>query len=131
MVHSSPLASAKPARTGFLLGNVPSPIIAHEKAQPANFADPAQFQYRLLILLFPGSGDTCIVHEAMHAFGFPSHPHDADSVLNNVYRRRTLTPLDGHLIERTHDAVRAIAKDGQHHRHRGTDKRPRGLVRQF
>ncbi|MBM3521888.1 MAG: DUF2927 domain-containing protein [Alphaproteobacteria bacterium] len=36
----------------------------------------------------------CIVHETMHAFGFPGHPHGLDSVLSYVYRRDRLTELD-------------------------------------
>lgn len=36
----------------------------------------------------------CIVHESMHAFGFPGHPHGFDSVLSYVFRRERLTELD-------------------------------------
>lgn len=51
-----------------------------------------------------GSGiDRCIIHEAMHAFGFNSHPHAADSVLSYVYKRRALTPIDMHLIHTLYD----------------------------
>ena len=52
---------------------------------------------------FGASIDGCIIHEAMHAFGFLSHPHGADSVLSYVYRRRALTPLDIHLIRTLYD----------------------------
>jgi len=52
---------------------------------------------------FGASIDGCIIHEAMHAFGFLSHPHGADSVLSYVYRRRALTPLDIHLVRTLHD----------------------------
>ncbi len=36
----------------------------------------------------------CIVHETMHAFGFPGHPHGLDSVLSYVHRREELTEID-------------------------------------
>ena len=36
----------------------------------------------------------CIVHETMHAFGFPGHPHGLDSVLSYVLRREELTEID-------------------------------------
>ncbi|MBL8699266.1 MAG: SEL1-like repeat protein [Alphaproteobacteria bacterium] len=36
----------------------------------------------------------CIVHETMHAFGFPGHPHGFDSVLSYVFRRENPTALD-------------------------------------
>jgi hypothetical protein len=49
------------------------------------------------------SVDRCMVHEAMHAFGFNSHPHGADSILSYVIRRRDLTPLDRHLIRTLYD----------------------------
>jgi hypothetical protein len=47
--------------------------------------------------------DGCIIHEAMHSFGFNSHPHDSDSVLSYRYRRRALTPLDKNLIHTLYD----------------------------
>ena len=47
--------------------------------------------------------DGCIIHEAMHAFGFNSHPHSGDSVLSYVYRRRALTALDRNLIHTLYD----------------------------
>ncbi len=42
--------------------------------------------------------DYCIAHEPMHAFGFLSHPHGADSVLSYVYHRTALTALDRDMI---------------------------------
>ena len=62
--------------------------------------------YRADLKINPAYGssiDACIIHEAMHAFGFLSHPHAADSVLSYVYRRRALTPLDRHLIRTLYD----------------------------
>ena len=53
---------------------------------------------------FGSAIDGCIIHEALHAFGFLSHPHGADSVLSYVYRRRALTPLDIHLIRTLYDS---------------------------
>lgn len=51
-----------------------------------------------------GSGiDVCIIHEALHSFGFLSHPHGADSVLSYVYKRRALTSTDVHLIHTLYD----------------------------
>jgi hypothetical protein len=48
--------------------------------------------------------DRCTLHEAMHAFGFKSHPHAADSILSYTYHgRRALTPLDLHLIRTLYD----------------------------
>src|SRR5579883_1969334 len=47
--------------------------------------------------------DNCVIHEAMHAFGFISHPHGADSVLSYVYKRTSLTPLDVNLIKTLYD----------------------------
>ena len=48
--------------------------------------------------------DRCTVHEAMHAFGFNSHPHAADSILSYTYHgRRALSPLDLHLIRTLYD----------------------------
>jgi hypothetical protein len=52
---------------------------------------------------YASSIDACIIHEAMHAFGFISHPHAADSVLSYGYRRRALTALDRHLIRTLYD----------------------------
>lgn len=52
---------------------------------------------------FRGHIDNCIVHEALHAFGFYSHPHGADSVLSYVYRRTALTRLDVNLIKTLYD----------------------------
>jgi hypothetical protein len=54
----------------------------------------------------PASGssiDVCIIHEALHSFGFLSHPHAADSVLSYVYRRRALTLIDINLIHTLYD----------------------------
>jgi hypothetical protein len=49
--------------------------------------------------------DRCTVHEAMHAFGFNSHPHAADSILSYTYHgRRVLSPLDLHLIRTLYDS---------------------------
>jgi len=49
--------------------------------------------------------DRCTVHEAMHAFGFNSHPHAALSVLSYVQKAQcTLTPLDLHLIHTLYDS---------------------------
>lgn len=45
----------------------------------------------------------CIVHELMHAFGFPGHPHDLDSVLSYVMRRDHLTALDESAIRTLYD----------------------------
>jgi hypothetical protein len=52
---------------------------------------------------FRGRIDNCIIHEALHAFGFLSHPHAADSVLSYVYARPTLTALDVNLIKALYD----------------------------
>jgi hypothetical protein len=51
----------------------------------------------------PGGGDRCSVHEALHGFGFNSHPHGLDSVLSYVYNREELTPVDRLLIETLYD----------------------------
>lgn len=48
--------------------------------------------------------DRCIIHEAMHGFGFNAHPHSADSILSYVYNRSDLTVLDRRLIETLYDA---------------------------
>jgi hypothetical protein len=49
--------------------------------------------------------DRCAIHEPLHAFGFLSHPHAADSVLSYVqHGQRRLTALDGHLIHVLYDA---------------------------
>lgn len=45
----------------------------------------------------------CIVHEMMHGFGFPGHPHDLDSVLSYVMRRDYLTALDESAIRTLYD----------------------------
>jgi hypothetical protein len=47
--------------------------------------------------------DHCIVHEALHGFGFKAHPHSADSILSDVYDRRDLSPLDRRLIATLYD----------------------------
>jgi hypothetical protein len=48
--------------------------------------------------------DRCAIHEPLHAFGFLSHPHAADSVLSYVQRgQRRLTALDVHLIHVLYD----------------------------
>jgi hypothetical protein len=48
--------------------------------------------------------DRCTTHEAMHAFGFNSHPHAADSILSYTYQaRRVLSPLDLNLIGTLYD----------------------------
>lgn len=52
---------------------------------------------------FGGLLDYCLIHEPMHAFGFLSHPHGADSVLSYVYHRKALTPLDINLIKTLYD----------------------------
>jgi hypothetical protein len=52
---------------------------------------------------FRGQIDNCIIHEALHAFGFYSHPHGADSVLSYVYKRTALTELDVNLIKALYD----------------------------
>lgn len=36
----------------------------------------------------------CIIHELMHAVGFPGHPHGIDTVLSYVYASESLTPID-------------------------------------
>jgi TPR repeat protein len=36
----------------------------------------------------------CIVHEMVHGFGFPGHPHDLDSILSYTWNRDDLTALD-------------------------------------
>jgi hypothetical protein len=49
--------------------------------------------------------DRCAIHEPLHAFGFLSHPHAADSVLSYVqHGQRRLTALDVHLIHVLYDA---------------------------
>jgi hypothetical protein len=45
----------------------------------------------------------CVVHEALHGFGFNSHPHSADSLLSYVYGRSDLTTLDIRMIETLYD----------------------------
>ena len=93
--------------------------------------------------------DRCTVHEAMHAFGFNSHPHAALSVLSYVQKaQRTLTPLDLHLIRH---ALRFAAEPGDEAgtgiaarlphprraarrvggRHRGGVPRPQGTGREL
>jgi hypothetical protein len=52
---------------------------------------------------YASSIGACIIHEAMHAFGFSSHPHAADSVLSYVYKRRAMTALDRNLIRTLYD----------------------------
>jgi hypothetical protein len=52
---------------------------------------------------FRGQIDNCIIHEALHAFGFYSHPHGVDSVLSYVYKRTALTRLDIYLIKTLYD----------------------------
>ena len=47
--------------------------------------------------------DRCIVHEALHGFGFQSHAHSADSVLSYVSGRSTLTQVDRLLLETLYD----------------------------
>jgi len=61
--------------------------------------------YRGELKINPASSnlDNCIIHETLHAFGFISHPHSADSVLSYVYKRPTLTPLDVNLIRTLYD----------------------------
>ena len=46
----------------------------------------------------------CIVHEMMHGFGFPGHPHDLDSVLSYTMRRDRLTELDESAFRTLYDA---------------------------
>jgi hypothetical protein len=49
--------------------------------------------------------DRCAMHEALHSFGFMSHPHAAFSILSYVqHGQRTLTPLDLHLIHTLYDS---------------------------
>lgn len=36
----------------------------------------------------------CIIHELMHAIGFPGHPHGINTVLSYVYKSETLTEID-------------------------------------
>ncbi len=50
-----------------------------------------------------GQIDRCVVHEALHGFGFQSHPHSGDSILSYVYNRSDLTVLDRLLIETLYD----------------------------
>ncbi len=50
-----------------------------------------------------GRIDRCAIHEALHGFGFHSHPHGADSILSYVYNRRDLTKLDEFLIRTLYD----------------------------
>jgi hypothetical protein len=48
--------------------------------------------------------DRCATHESMHAFGFNSHPHAADSILSYTYHaRRVLSPLDFNLVHTLYD----------------------------
>ncbi len=49
------------------------------------------------------TSDRCVVHEALHGFGFKSHPHGLDSILSYVYNREGLTPTDYLLIETLYD----------------------------
>ena len=46
----------------------------------------------------------CIVHEIVHGFGFPGHPHDLDSVLSYTMRREYLTELDQSAFRTLYDA---------------------------
>jgi hypothetical protein len=62
---------------------------------------------------YRGSLDNCFIHEAMHAFGFLSHPHAADSVLSYVYQRRELTPLDVNLIRVLYDPAMKVGTPPQ------------------
>jgi hypothetical protein len=57
---------------------------------------------------YRGSFDNCFIHEAMHGFGFLSHPHAADSVLSYVYQRRELTALDVNLIRALYDPAMKV-----------------------
>lgn len=45
----------------------------------------------------------CIVHEALHGFGFQSHAHAADSVLSYVSGRSSLTETDRLLLQTLYD----------------------------
>lgn len=36
----------------------------------------------------------CIIHELMHAVGFPGHPHGINTVLSYMYQSETLTEID-------------------------------------
>jgi hypothetical protein len=47
--------------------------------------------------------DRCIAHEALHGFGFQSHPHSADSVLSYVSGRSKLTRVDRLLLQALYD----------------------------
>ncbi len=50
---------------------------------------------KLVINLRVGSGlRRCIVHELMHAFGFPGHPHGINTILSYVHQAETLTDID-------------------------------------
>lgn len=62
--------------------------------------------YKVELKINPAYGATiegCIIHEAMHSFGFTSHPHDSDSVLSYRFKRRALTSLDKSLIHALYD----------------------------
>lgn len=54
----------------------------------------------------------CLVHETMHAFGFPGHPHGFDSVLSYLLRRDGLTPLDRLAYRVLYDP--ALRANGEH-----------------
>lgn len=51
-----------------------------------------------------GALRACIVHEMMHGFGFPGHPHELDSVLSYTMRREDLTELDESALRTLYDA---------------------------
>jgi hypothetical protein len=50
---------------------------------------------KLVVNLRVGSGlRRCIIHELMHAFGFPGHPHGLNTVLSYVHQAEALTDID-------------------------------------
>ena len=45
----------------------------------------------------------CIVHELVHGFGLPGHPHEFDSILSYTYNRDALTDLDDAALRTLYD----------------------------
>lgn len=45
----------------------------------------------------------CIIHELMHGFGFPGHPHNLPTVLSYKYSAFALTPLDRAVLKAHYD----------------------------
>lgn len=80
---------------------------ATTRLDPRNAGGIARAELRIN-LSARGALRACIVHEIVHGFGFPGHPHDLDSVLSYTMRRDRLTELDESAFRTLYDArVRA------------------------